>query len=165
MRDQKVEKNLLEKAKQGDTAAFGKIIKKYQSLVYAVAVQILFDPAAAKDIAQDTFISAFKTLKNLRSEDSFPSWLHSIARNKALLWLKDRGRIVPLKEAGVLQSPPNPMEIEMEVDRSEAQSLMLGFGKSFSPFPIHSDFLFFFATRMTYLQRRLLASWESRKGL
>jgi len=46
---QKAEKSLLEKAKRGDTAAFGKIIKEYQSLVYAVAVQILFDPEGAKE--------------------------------------------------------------------------------------------------------------------
>ena len=122
MRVQPAEKLLLQKAKQGDTSAFGRIIKKYQSLVYAVAVQILFNPAAAKDVTQDTFISAFKALKDLRSEDAFPSWLHSIARNRALLWLKDRGRIVPLEEAGVLQSPPNPMVIEMEAERSEVQS-------------------------------------------
>ncbi len=126
MKVEETEKFLLRKAKQGDTAAFNKIIKKYQSLVYAVAMHILFDPEAAKDIAQETFISAFKGLKDLRSEDSFPSWLHSIARNRALLWLKERGRIVPLEEAGIPHSPPNPMDIEMKAEASEAQSFNTG---------------------------------------
>lgn len=126
MRVQEKEKFLLEKAKQGDTAAFGTIIKKYQSLVYAIAMHVLFDQAAAKDIAQETFISAFKGLKDLRSETSFPSWLHSIARNRALLCLRERGRVVPLEEAGVLQSPTNPMEIEMDAERTEVQSFNAG---------------------------------------
>ena len=126
MKVEQTEKILLRKVKQGDTAAFGKIIKRYQSLVYTVALQILFDPAAAKDITQDTFISAFNALKDLRSEDSFPSWLHSIARNRAFLWRKDRGRIVPLEEAGILHSPPNPMDIEMKAETNEAQSFDAG---------------------------------------
>jgi RNA polymerase sigma factor (sigma-70 family) len=117
-----VEKGLLHRAKKGDSLAFGEIIKKYQSLVYAVSFQVLVDPAAARDITQDTFISAFLTLKDLRSEGSFPSWLHSIARNKALALLKERGRIAPLEEAGVIHSPPAPTEGEIEADRNDKKA-------------------------------------------
>ncbi len=126
MTQKQMEKDLLRKAIQGDTSAFGEIIKKYQSLVYAVALQILVDPAAAQDITQDTFVSAFKALKDLRSEDSFPSWLHSIARNRAFAWHKERKRGAPLEEAGVLQSSPNCIEVEIEAERSEAQSFEIG---------------------------------------
>lgn len=122
MTQQQMEKFLLRKAMQGDTAAFGEIIKRYQSAVYAVALQILADPVAAQDITQETFVSVFKALKDLRSEDSFPSWLHSIARNRALSWRKERKRVAPLEEAGVLQSSPNPTEVEIEAERNEAQA-------------------------------------------
>ncbi len=126
MTQQQVEKDFLRKAMQRDTSAFGEIIKKYQSLVYAVALQILADPATAQDITQDTFIAAFKALKDLRSEDSFPSWLHSIARNRALAWRKERGRVAPLEKAGVLQSSPHPPEVEIEADRKEGQAFEAG---------------------------------------
>ena len=126
---QQVEKCLLRKAMKGDTAAFGEIIKKYQSLVYAVSLQILNDPIAAQDITQDTFVSAFKALKDLRSEDSFPSWLHSIARNRAFSWRKERGRIAPLEEAGVLESSPKPTDVEIEAERKEAQAFEVGIRK------------------------------------
>jgi len=126
MTRQQMEKNLLRKAMQGDPSAFGEIIKKYQSLVYAVVLQILADPAAAQDITQDTFVSAFKALKDLRSEDSFPSWLHSIARNRAFAWHKERKRVSPLEEAGVLQFSPNSIGAEIETERSEAQSFEAG---------------------------------------
>ena len=55
---------LLRKAMQGDTTAFGQIMRKYRSLVYAVALQIVGDSGAAQDISQDTFVSAFKALKS-----------------------------------------------------------------------------------------------------
>lgn len=126
MTRQQVEKDFLRKAMQGDTSAFGEIIKKYQSLVYAVALQILADPATAQDITQDTFIAAFKALKDLRSEDSFPSWLHSIARNRAFAWRKERERVAPLEKAGVLQSLPHPTEVEIEADRKEGQAFEAG---------------------------------------
>lgn len=126
MIDQPMKEILLRKAMQGDTKAFGQIIRKYQSLVYAVALQIVGDSAAAQDISQDTFVSAFKALKDLRREDSFPSWLHSIARNRALSWRKERERIAPLDEAGALWSPPDPTGPEMKTDRNEAQAFEAG---------------------------------------
>jgi RNA polymerase sigma-70 factor (ECF subfamily) len=57
---QGVERILLRKAAQGNFEAFGEIIKRYQHVVYALAVQITRDRGAAKDVAQDTFITAFK---------------------------------------------------------------------------------------------------------
>ncbi len=126
MGHQQVEKDLLRKALGGDTAAFGEIIKKYQSLVYAVALQILADPVMAQDVTQDTFIATFGALKDLRSEDSFPSWLHSIARNKALALLKERGRVALLEEAGVLHSAPTPTDVEIETDRNEIKKFESG---------------------------------------
>jgi len=116
------EKYLCRKAAQGDSEAFGEIIKKYQHLVYAVALQVTRDPASARDIAQDTFISAFKALKNLRSESSFAPWLHSITRNMALSWLKEQKRIASLEDAGTLPSSSNPTRIEIEEEHIEAEA-------------------------------------------
>ncbi len=126
MEKHKVEKEILQKARKGDASAFGEIIKKYQSLVYAVALQILNDPAAAKDITQDTFISAFSALKDLRSVDSFPSWLHSIARNKAIALRREQKRVAPLEESSPGQSPPPPTQAEIETDRKERHAFEAG---------------------------------------
>lgn len=116
------ERSLLRKAAQGDAKAFGEIVKTYQHPVYAMAVQITRNPAAAQDIAQDTFISAFKSLKNLRSEDSFAPWLRSIARNMALSWRKEQGRLASLEEPGTLQASSKPLRIEIEEEHIEAET-------------------------------------------
>jgi RNA polymerase sigma factor (sigma-70 family) len=94
------EKGLLGRARQGDAAAFGDIVERYQSIAYSVALQIIGEPAAAQDAVQNAFISAFGALGRLRSEDAFPRWLRSIVRNEALAARKERIRSAPLEAAG-----------------------------------------------------------------
>jgi RNA polymerase sigma factor (sigma-70 family) len=118
----KEENDLLRKSAQGDAASFGEIVRRYQHLVYAAALQIVKDPAAAQDVAQETFISAFASLKDLRSMEAFPPWLRKIARNKALAWRKEQDRLAPLEDAGVLPSPVEASEMEIEDERNEADA-------------------------------------------
>jgi len=96
---------LIRKAREGDTAAFGEIVRRYQNLVYATAFQILRDPAQAEDVAQEAFVTAFQSLQDLRAESSFPPWLRKITRNLALASRKEHRRFGALEEAGVLHSP------------------------------------------------------------
>jgi len=118
----KDEMDLLRKSARGDAALFGEIVRRYQYLVYAAALQIVKDPAAAQDIAQETFISAFASLKDLRSLEAFPPWLRKIARNKALAWRKEQDRLSPLEAAGVLRAPTEASEMEKEDERKEADA-------------------------------------------
>jgi len=122
MMRQEQEIALVRKAREGDTGAFGEIVGRYQYLVYAAAMQIVKDPAAAQDIAQETFISAFAALKDLRSEEAFPSWLRTITRNTALAWRKQQDRLAPLEDAGDLPSPTETSEMETEDERKEADA-------------------------------------------
>jgi RNA polymerase sigma factor (sigma-70 family) len=115
----KDEIDLLRKSARGDAASFGEIVRRYQYLVYAAALQIVKDPAAAQDVAQETFISAFEALKDLRSLEAFPSWLRKIARNKTLASRKEQDRLAPLEDAGVLPSPAAASELESEDERKE----------------------------------------------
>ena len=113
---------LVMKAREGDTAAFGEIVRRYQNLVYATALQILKDPALAEDVAQEAFVAAFRSLQGLRRESSFPPWLRKITRNLALASHKERGRFGALEEAGILQSLPADAEPEAERERREADA-------------------------------------------
>ena len=54
--------DLIRKAKEGDTAAFAVMIRRYQNLVYATAFRILKDPTLAEDVAQEAFVSACGSL-------------------------------------------------------------------------------------------------------
>jgi RNA polymerase sigma-70 factor, ECF subfamily len=113
---------LVRKAKGGDTAAFAEIIRRYQNLVYATAFHILKDAALAEDVAQEAFVTAFRSLRDLRTESSFPPWLRKIARNLALASRKEQRRFGALEEAGVLQSPSADAGQEAERERRDADA-------------------------------------------
>jgi RNA polymerase sigma-70 factor (ECF subfamily) len=113
---------LIRKAKDGDTAAFAVMIRRYQDLVYATAFQILKDTALAEDVAQETFVTAFQSLRDLRTESSFPPWLRKITRNLALASRKEQRRFGALEEAGELQSPAADAEQEAERERCDVDA-------------------------------------------
>jgi RNA polymerase sigma-70 factor, ECF subfamily len=119
-REEEIE--LVRKAKGGDTAAFAEIIRRYQNLVYATAFQILKDRALAEDVAQEAFVTAFQSLRDLRTESSFPPWLRKITRNLALASRKEQRRFGALEEAGILQSPSVDAVQEIERGRREADA-------------------------------------------
>lgn len=62
--------------------AFALLIEEHQRLVYAVALRLTGNTAAAEDIAQETFIAAWRHLKDFRGESSLKTWLMRIAANK-----------------------------------------------------------------------------------
>lgn len=113
------ERNLIRRSRKGDTAAFGEIIRRYQHLVFATAFQIVRDPGLAEDVAQEAFVSAFRSLRDLREENAFPSWLRKITRNRALASRKEQGRFVAIEETGLLKSLAAEAGSEGERERRE----------------------------------------------
>ncbi len=74
------ESKAIQLAKQGDLAAFNRLVMNYQGLAYSVAYRILGDQETAADVCQEAFISAFKNIKRLRGT-AFKSWLLRIVTN------------------------------------------------------------------------------------
>jgi len=119
---QEQEIGLIRKAREGDTAAFGEIVHRYQNPVYATAFQILKDRTLAEDVAQEAFVTAFRSLQNLRAEGSFPPWLRKITRNLALAASKEQRCFRAIEEAGTLISPPANAGQEAEREQREADA-------------------------------------------
>lgn len=116
------ESALVGRARDGDTAAFGEIVRRYQTLVYAIAFQILKDRALAEDVSQEAFVNAFRSLPDLRADASFPPWLRKITKNLALAARKEQRRFGSIEEAGILQSPPAHAGGETEREQREADA-------------------------------------------
>ena len=72
---------LVERSRDGDLEAFNQIVRRYQLRVYNLAARILGDRTAAEDVAQDTFVSAYKALARFRG-GSLRAWLLRIASNQ-----------------------------------------------------------------------------------
>jgi RNA polymerase sigma-70 factor (ECF subfamily) len=65
----------------GDESAFIEITARYREKIFSVAISLLRNRADAEEIVQDTFIRAYRGLKNFRGDSSLATWLHRIAVN------------------------------------------------------------------------------------
>ncbi|MCL4262489.1 MAG: sigma-70 family RNA polymerase sigma factor [Anaerolineae bacterium] len=75
------EASLIEQAKKGDVTAYNRLVLHHQQAVYNVAYRIMGEPQAAEDVAQETFMAAYKALHSFR-EGSLKAWLLRIATNR-----------------------------------------------------------------------------------
>src|SRR5690348_14494806 len=87
----------------GNRDAFGKIVSRYQSLICSLAYSATGSLAQSEDLAQETFITAWKHLARLRERDKLRAWLCGIARNRINNFLRREGR-EPLRDAEPLES-------------------------------------------------------------
>jgi RNA polymerase sigma-70 factor (ECF subfamily) len=78
----KVPKELLERAAAGDSQAFTAIYDLYAGKIFSFASHMTGQREDAEDITQNTFLLAFRNLKNLREHEHFEQWLYKIARNE-----------------------------------------------------------------------------------
>jgi RNA polymerase sigma-70 factor (ECF subfamily) len=86
-----VDAQLVERVKRGDTRAFEMLVVKYQRRVERLIGRMVRDVDLVPDIAQETFIRAYRALPQFRGDSAFYTWLYRIAVNtakKALVELK-----------------------------------------------------------------------------
>ena len=95
---------LVERSRDGDLEAFNQIVRRYQLRVYNLAARILGDRTAAEDVAQDTFVSAYKALARFRG-GSLRAWLLRIASNQCYDRLRSAKRRPEQSLDEALESP------------------------------------------------------------
>ena len=87
-----VDQQLIERVKAGDKKAFDLLVKKYQHKIIALIGRYVYDFHEAQDVAQETFIKAYRALPKFRGDSAFYTWLYRIAINTAKNHLVSRGR-------------------------------------------------------------------------
>ncbi len=92
---------LVSRSLAGDRKAFGQIVSRYQSLICALAYSATGSRSHSEDLAQETFLAAWRKLRDLREPGSLRPWLCGIARNTIHGDLRRLGR-QPAHEAGPL---------------------------------------------------------------
>lgn len=88
----KSEIELLKASLQGKPQAFGELVGKYQSLVCAITYSATGNVEQSEELAQETFLQAWKSLGQLRELSKFRPWLCRIARSTTQSWFRSRGR-------------------------------------------------------------------------
>lgn len=85
------DKELVARAKEGDSAAFDLLVKKYQFKVVNLVSRYVRSEEA-QDVAQEAFIKAYRGLKNFRGDSAFYTWMYRIAVNSAKNYLLSASR-------------------------------------------------------------------------
>src|SRR5215471_12794255 len=78
------DEQLVERSVHEDRDAFGEIVKRWERKIFALCFGMLGREDDAGDAAQETFIAAYRNLRNFRGEAKVSSWLHRIAVNQCL---------------------------------------------------------------------------------
>jgi RNA polymerase sigma-70 factor (ECF subfamily) len=91
------EAELLERARKGDSEAFGVLVERYQRRVANVALAVVHNQEDALELAQETFVRAYENLDKFESRSSFSTWLYRIAANLAIDFWRREGRHVVLR--------------------------------------------------------------------
>jgi RNA polymerase sigma-70 factor (ECF subfamily) len=84
--------DLVARARQGDSAAFGELVDRHRTAVYRATRVALGSHADAEDAAQDAFVAAYERLASFRGEASFKTWLLAIAWHQAINRRRSRAR-------------------------------------------------------------------------
>ena len=90
---------LIERIKQGDVRAFEMLVVKYQRRIERLIARMVRDTDLVDDIAQETFIRAYRALPQFRGDSAFYTWLYRIAVNSAKKALSDARRDPVITEA------------------------------------------------------------------
>ncbi len=86
---------LVERAKEGDREAFGRLVDEYKDKIYNYVSRMLSDPYEAEDVTQEAFLRAYRSLPRFRGASSFHTWLYRIASNLAIDVVRKRKRTEP----------------------------------------------------------------------
>jgi len=87
-RDEPSDADLVGRTLGQDQEAFGQLIDRHASSIVNLAYRMVGNRAEAEDLAQETFLAAFKALPTFRANAKFSTWLYRIASNKCTDWLR-----------------------------------------------------------------------------
>ena len=90
------ELDLVKQCQAGQTEAFDQLVNRYRSRVFAMIYNMVHNEQDAWDLAQDSFVKAWKSIKRFRGQSSFYTWLYRIVMNVTI----DHARKKQIKGAG-----------------------------------------------------------------
>lgn len=91
------DRQLIADCLNGQTAAFGKLVSRYQDRLYNTIYRLVDHAEDAQDIVQDAFVSAYQSLKSFKGDSQFFTWLYRIAVNTAISAKRKQRQPLPIQ--------------------------------------------------------------------
>jgi RNA polymerase sigma-70 factor (ECF subfamily) len=86
----RTDRELVDAAREGDSQAFGDLMRRHQKRIYRLAVHLLRDAAEAEDVTQETFVRAYGALDRFDGRSEAFTWMYRIAVNLSLNAIRAR---------------------------------------------------------------------------
>ena len=101
------ERDLVQACRRGESDAFRALFERYKDKVFSIAFRFSGNQATAMDIAQDTFLKLFSTIRDFRGDSSFDTWIYRMVVNSCLDHRRRTWRLLPLMSdhSATLQQP------------------------------------------------------------
>lgn len=112
------DRELVAACQRGERDAFRALFETYKDKVYSIALRFSGDRGVAMDIAQDTFLKLFSSIRDFRGDASFETWVYRLVVNNCLDHKRRSWRLIPIADEllAVLQAPADSLD---EVLRGE----------------------------------------------
>ena len=123
---QRTDEELVALATAGDPESFNQLIVRWERSIFALAFRVLGREEDARDVCQETFLRAFRSIKGFKGQSKFSSWLYRIALNLCRDWIRRERRsasLAPLDEETEPAPPPGAARPETAEDRAVRQDL------------------------------------------
>lgn len=106
------ERELIHQTQNGDTEAFNPIVRRYQHRIYDIIYKQVRHPETAEDLCQEVFLKAWQALPNFRGDAAFYSWLHRIAVNCSIDFLRRQKREIVFGFAELPESADDTLQMD-----------------------------------------------------
>ncbi len=141
MIDRDVDAELVARVQKGDKRAFDLLVLKYQRKIMRLLSRMLNNQAEVEDIAQETFIKAYRALPQFRGDSAFYTWLYRIAINTARNWLSSNQRKMLVsdtfetKEGETFSQSDNLIDIDTPESRMVSREIAQTVNKAIEDLP------------------------------
>src|SRR5687767_8516497 len=111
------DEELVARSMEGDADSFNQLVLRWERPIYALAYRVIGRDEDARDVAQETFLRAFRALPGFKGEAKFSSWLYRIALNLCRDWIRRQRR------APTVQMPEGVDPIEVAGEGGPVESI------------------------------------------
>src|SRR6202171_4325119 len=138
------ELDLVKQCQAGNTEAFDQLVTRYRTRVFAMIYNMVHNEQDAWDLAQDSFVKAWKSIGRFRGRSSFYTWMYRIVMNVTIDWLRKKqikgagtefDDAVPLREIDTAsRTVPKSEELPYErMERGELRTKIVNAIKQLTP--------------------------------
>ena len=111
------DEELVARSMDGDVDSFNQLVLRWERPIYALAYRVIGREEDARDVAQETFLRAFRALPGFKGQAKFSSWLYRIALNLCRDWIRRK------KRTPLVEMPEGVDIVELAAEQGPVESI------------------------------------------